>query len=84
MPEQPVVRLRRGVMELVDNHNIERVRDDLLESRLLKRLDHREDVMTLGDPSSAVKLPEGAVAQDRAIGRERLSQDLLAVGNEQQ
>jgi hypothetical protein len=37
-----------------------------------------------GDPSAAVDLAEGAVAQHRAVGRQRLSQDLLAVGDEEE
>ena len=50
--EQPVVRRCRRVMELVDDHDVECVRRDLLQSRLLQRLDHREDV-----PPFAIRPP---------------------------
>ncbi len=84
MVEQPVVCRRRGVMELVDNENIECVRGDLLQSRLLQRLDHREDVPSFGDPAPTVDLSKRAVAEDGPVGRQRLPEDLLAMGNEQQ
>ena len=50
----------------------------------MQRLDHREHVPALGDLAAAVDLAEGSVAQDGAIRRERLPEDLLAVGDEQQ
>ena len=82
--EQPVVRRRRGVVELVDDDDVERVGRDLLQPICVQRLDHREDVPALRDPAAAVDLAERAVAKHGAIGRQRLPQDLLAVRDEQQ
>ena len=72
------------MVELVDDDDVEGVRRDLLEPLLAQRLDHREDVAPVGDPAAAVDLAERPVAQDRAVGRQRLPQDLLAVRDEQQ
>ena len=82
--EQPVVGRRRRVVELVDDDDVEGVRRDLLQPICVQRLDHREDVPTLGDPAAAVDLAERAVAQHGAIRRQRLPEDLLAVRDEQQ
>lgn len=82
--EEPLVACRGGVMELVDDKDVEGVGIEPLDSLGRERLDHREDVLALGDPAAAVDLAEGAVAQHRAVGRQRLSQDLLAVGDEEE
>ena len=41
---------------------------DLLESRLVKRLDHREDVPPFGDPAAAVDISERPIPQDCPVG----------------
>lgn len=41
-------------------------------------------MLALGEPPATVDLAEGAVAQHRAVGRQRLAQDLLAVGDEEE
>ena len=82
--EEPVVACRGGVVELVDDKDIEGVGVEPLDSLGRERLDHREDVLAGGDPPAAVDLAEGAVAQHRPVGRQRLPQDLLAVGDEEE
>ena len=72
------------MVELVHDDDVEGVRCDLRQPVVVQRLDHREDVPTRGDPAAAVDLAERPVAQHRAIGRQRLPQDLLAVRDEQQ
>ena len=49
--EQPLVRRRRRVVELVDDHDVERVRIEPLEVHLCQRLDGREHVPPLVGPS---------------------------------
>ena len=82
--EQPLVAGRGRVMELVDDEDVEGVGVESLDSLGRERLDHREDVLAGGDPPAAVDLAEGAVAEHRAVGRQRLPQDLLAVGDEEE
>ena len=82
--EQAVVRRRGRVVELVDDHDVEGVRRDLLQPFCVERLDHREDVPTLRDPALAVDLAERAVAKHGAIRRQRLPEDLVAMRHEQQ
>jgi hypothetical protein len=82
--QEPVVRHRGSVMELVDDHDVEGVWRDLLQPISVERLDHREDVPALSDSTFAVGLAERAVAQHRSIGRQGLPEDLSAMSHEQQ
>ena len=61
--EQRLIRPRRSVMELVDDHDVEMRRLDRLESGTAEALDRREDVIeTRGSLAADPELPEARVA----------------------
>jgi hypothetical protein len=75
--QQAVVCRRRSMVELINNHNIEGIRCDLIEIDLSKRLNRRKDVPTLFWPMTLYEqLAEGSVAQDRTIRIQTLQQNL--------
>ena len=83
--EQRSVRRRRGVVELVDDHDVEVRRIEGTEPDCVEALDRREDVLEslramLADP----ELAEARIAQRVSERRPALLQDLLPVGHEQQ
>ena len=85
MIEDPFVRRRRGVMELIDDDDVEVVRRECIEVDRVQTLDRREDVIEASRSCSADPLlTEGRIAQRVAERREALVKDLLAVGDEQQ
>ena len=84
MAEEAVVAVSRGMVELVDHNDIERVRRDLTDPCLLERLDHREYVSALGRSSGALDLAEVATPQDSLVCPERLFEDLLPVSDKKQ
>ena len=82
--EKPPIGRRLGVVELVDDDDVERVGGDLGDAAG-ERLDAGEDVSPLArDVPADIQLAEGAVAEDLAVGAQRLLEDLLAVGDEEQ
>jgi len=84
MVQEPVVGGRRSVVELIDDDDVERVRSDPSETFSVERLNHREDVPTLRDMALAVNLTERPPAEHSSIGSERLTEDLGAVGHEEE
>ena len=85
MVEQSSIGRSRGVVELVDDHDIEVTRIEICEPGGIQALDRCEDVLEASwalpaDP----ELTEGVVAQAVAKRRQALLEDLLAMGNEQE
>ena len=73
------------MVEFVDDHDIERVGLDVVEIDLGQRLNRGEDVPSLLRPMAIdEQLAEGSVAEDGAIGRQALRQNLSPVRDEQQ
>lgn len=73
-----------GVVELIDDHNIERVSRHMGYPVRRQRLHAREHVLpTLGTSAANVQLPEVSIAQHFAVGPKRLLQNLSAMGNEE-
>ena len=74
-----------GVVELVHDHHLEAIGGDLGQAALGEGLHRGEHMAPLaGDLAIHVELAEGGIAQHLAEGGERLLQDLLAVGDQQQ
>ena len=84
--EDPLVGGRGGVVELVDDHDVEVVRaPSASSSAAVKALDRGEDVVESGRARSADPfLAERGVAQRVAECGQALVEDLLAMGDEQQ
>jgi hypothetical protein len=83
--EEPFVGRRLGVVELVDDDDVEVVGWDPVHPVGRQRLDAGEDVLPALRPSAAdVELAERAVGEHLAVGAQRLLEDLLAVRDEQQ
>ena len=73
------------MVELVDDHHIEMVRRQVVETIGRQRLDRREHVIPLGGRLAVDPLfAERTVTQHMAEGGAALAQDLLAMGDEQQ
>ena len=84
LQERPV-RGRRRVMELVDDHDVEMGGVEGGEPGGVQALDRREHVLErLRSMPSDPQLAEGVIAEAVAERRQALSQDLLAVRDEQQ
>ena len=83
MVEQPVIAVGSGMVKLVNDDDIEPLGLNLSDPAL-EGLDHREDMAARRGPPAREKLTEIASPQHSPVGRERLSQDLLAMGDEQQ
>ena len=83
MVEEAVVAVGRGVVKLVNDDDVERVAANLA-IRLWSDWIIAKTWRPLGGPAAAVDLAEVAAAQHGPIRRERLPEDLLAVGHEQQ
>ncbi len=83
--EQRLVRRCGGVVELVDDHDVEVCRVDAPDVGAVEALDRREDVL---EPRRAVAadphLAEGRVAQRMPERRPALVEDLLAMRDEQE
>ena len=83
--EQPPVARRRGVVELVDHDDVERIGG---RQRRVgapgEGLDHREEVLAGGVLATTMDLAEVGVVEYGAVSTERLAEDLLAVSDEQQ
>jgi len=74
-----------GVVELIDDHHIERVRRQVRRIQPSERLHRGEHMAPLaGALAVHQQLAEGAIAQHLAKGGEALLQDLAPVGHEQQ
>jgi hypothetical protein len=74
-----------GVVELVDDDHIERVRRNAIEIDALQRLHGCEHVLPfVGTMAVDVQLTEGAIAEDMPERDQRLLEDLLAMGDEQE
>lgn len=85
MLQQPPVRGGLGVVELVDDDHLEVLRGQTLDAVRRQALDAGKDMPPpLRAAASDVQLAERAVGEDLAVGAEGLSEDLLAVGDEQQ
>jgi hypothetical protein len=83
--EQSSVGARLGVVELVDDDDVEVTGIELGEVKLVERLHGAEHVPPLAGPLAADKqLAEIALAQHVPEGRQALGQQLLAVGDEQE
>ena len=84
--QQPSVRGRLRVMELVDHHHVEALRVQLRRQvQPGQRLHRREHVPPLARPLPTHEaLPERPVAQDVAERRLALAENLVTVGHEQQ
>src|SRR4051812_691008 len=79
------VRRCRGVMELVDDHDVEMRRVQRLKPRSVQALDRREDVFEArGSLSAHPELAEAHVAKSKLERRAALSEDLRAMGDEQE
>jgi hypothetical protein len=73
------------VVELVDDDDVEVIGREVGEAGGVEALDGGEDVVEAGGPAAAdPELAEGVVAQGVAEGGERLEEDLLAVGDEEE
>jgi hypothetical protein len=84
MVEQPAVRGRHGMVELIDDDDVEEVRLQLLDAEGRQRLDGRENVLPL--PRLVVphvEFTEGTVLHKVAVGAHRLLENLLAMGDEE-
>ena len=82
---QPSVGRRLGVVELVDDHDVEGVGRDVLRRRTRQGLDAGEDVLpALRARAADVELAEVGVGEHLAVGPQRLLEDLLAVRDEEQ
>lgn len=82
--QQRLIRLGRGVMEFVDDDQVERVRSEALAMPLRpERVDRGEDKLRLVLFGEAVVQSRGLVRHDMQEGLLRLQEDLLAVGDEQ-
>ena len=85
MFEQPPIRRRRRMMELVDNHDVERGRIELRQIDLRQGLNGRKHVPPLVGPVAVhVELAEVSRSQDLAERAEALPQDFLSMGHKQQ
>lgn len=73
------------MVELIDDDHVEVLRRELLHAVRREALHAREDVAPpLRSLTADVQLAEGAVGQHLPVGPQRLLQDLLSVGDEQQ
>ena len=83
MVEELAVGRGRGVMELVDDDNVEMIRFEMIEVSGMQALDRREYVVeALGAGSSDPLLAKACVTQRVAESPHTLIQDLFAVGDE--
>ena len=83
--EEPSVRRRLGVVELVDDHDVVGVGRDVRDAVRLQGLHAGEDVVpTLRARAGDVQLTERGVGEDFSVGPQRLLEDLLAVRDEEQ
>lgn len=85
MVQEPAVRRRLSVVELVDDHDVEVLGVDVSEARRRQRLHAGEDVPPRCRRRAVdEQLTEGGIGQHLAVGAQRLLQDLPAVSHEQQ
>ena len=85
MFEQPPIRRRRRVVKLVDNHDVERSRIELLQIHLGQRLNGGKHVPPLVGPVAVhVEFAEVSRPQDLAECAEALLQDFLPMRHKQQ
>jgi hypothetical protein len=83
--QEPFVGGCRGVVELVDDDDVERIRLETRQLQLRQRLHGREHVPPLPRPISVhVQLAKRSLAQHLPEGAEALAQQLLPVRHEQQ
>jgi hypothetical protein len=83
--EDPTIRGRCSVVELVDHHNVEAVARNAINAVGGKRL-HRGEHVTppLRSLTLVIELAKVGVSEDLAIGPEALVEDLLAVGDKEE
>lgn len=85
MVDDPPICGGRGVVELVDDDDVEVVGSQLLKPLDVQRLDAGEHVIpSPGLHAGVQQLAERGVVQDFPVGAQRLLEDLLAVSHEQQ
>jgi hypothetical protein len=83
--QQPAVGRGLGVVELVDDDDVEGGGVEVVHAVCRERLHAGEHVAPALRPGPAdPHLAEGGVAQDLAVGAQRLGEDLRAVGDEEQ
>ena len=83
--EQPAVRRRRRVVELVDDHHVEVIGREVVEVGGVEALDRGEDMVeVLRARAADPLLAERRVAQRMAKRGQALVEDLVAVRDEQQ
>jgi hypothetical protein len=83
--QQSVIRLRCGVVELVNDDHIEVITGKVVEIHPVQTLNRRKNVLKVGRSASANPLlAETGVAERMAKGRLTLIEDLLAMGNKEQ
>ena len=83
--EERGVGIGGGVVELIDDHDVELRRVDVAEVGSADRLHRREDVLpSIGPFAAEPHLSEGAVLEDVTEHVAALAQDRVAVGDEQQ
>lgn len=82
---QGLVRRGHGVVELVNDHDVEEVRFQLVNAERVEGLDGCEDVLPLGRLVGAdVEFAESTVLHDVPVRAHRLFKDLLPVSDEEQ
>jgi hypothetical protein len=85
MLKELVVRFRGGVVKLVDDDHVERVRGELRDASCVKGLDIRKDVLASARTLAAAKaFTEDGIAKNDAEDRQALFKDLVPVRNEQE
>ena len=74
-----------GVVEFVNDHNVEMISGEVLESGCIEALDRSEDMLELaGSLAANPQLAERSIADPVAKGGETLLQDLFAVRDEEE
>jgi hypothetical protein len=83
--QQTPVGGRHGVVEFIDDDDIEEVRFQLFNAERGQRLDRGEDVLPLFRlVFPHIEFAEGTVLHDIPVGAHRLFEDFLAVSDEEQ
>ena len=83
MLEQPAIRRGGGMVEFVDDDDIEVVRREMFQPRSVQALNGGKDVLETAWPLAAnPQLTEGVIAERLAKGGLRLREDLFAMGDE--
>ena len=84
MGEQALIGRRLGVMELVDDHDIEAARIDGTEVKSREGLDRGEDILSDDRPLAApIQLAKAPLPEDMAVRGAALLQDALPVSDEE-